>query len=148
MDSGVGTILATGWASGVNLYATVLLLGVLGRLDLATTPQPLQSPRVLVVAAALFVLEFVADKVPLLDTVWDILHTAIRPIGAALLGGQLAGDEMSPPLSGGLSGSVALGAHAAKAGARIAINTSPEPATNIGVSLLEDLAVGGWSGSP
>ena len=148
MDAVVGTILGTGWAAGVNLYGTVLLLGLLGRFDVATTPEVLQSPWVLGVAAAMYALEFVADKVPFVDTIWDTLHTVIRPVGAALLGGELAGDDLSHLLAGGLSGGVALGAHATKAGARIAINTSPEPVTNIGVSLLEDVAVGGWSGSP
>lgn len=141
MDAVVGTILGTGWAAGVNLYGTVLLLGVLGRLDLATTPEILQSPWVLGVAAAMYALEFVADKIPFVDTVWDTLHTVIRPVGAALIGGELAGEDISRALGGGLAGTVALGAHVAKAGARVAINTSPEPVTNIGVSLAEDVVV-------
>jgi hypothetical protein len=139
----IGTILGTGWASGVNLYATVLLLGLLGRFDVATTPEVLQSPWVLGVAGAMFLLEFVADKVPFVDTLWDSVHTVIRPVGATLLGSELAGDEVSALLGGGLAGVVALGAHATKAGARMAINTSPEPVTNIGVSLGEDVAVAG-----
>ena len=141
MEAVVGTILGTGWASGVNLYGTVLLLGVFGRLDVATTPEVLQSPWVLGVAAAMYALEFVADKIPFVDTVWDTLHTVIRPVGAALLGGELAGEDLDRLLAGGLSGGVALGAHAAKMGARMAINTSPEPVTNIGVSLGEDVVV-------
>ena len=143
MDALVGTILGTGWASGVNLYATVLLLGVFGRLDVATTPEVLQSPWVLGVAAGMYALEFVADKIPFVDTVWDTLHTVIRPVGAALIGGELAGEDLSRMLAGGMSGAVALGAHAAKAGARVAINTSPEPVTNIGISLAEDVVVAG-----
>lgn len=139
----MGTILGTGWASGVNLYATVLLLGLLGRFDVATTPEVLQSPWVLGVAGAMFLLEFVADKIPFVDTLWDSVHTVIRPVGAALVGGELASDEVSALLGGGLAGVVALGAHATKAGARMAINTSPEPVTNIGVSLGEDVAVAG-----
>lgn len=143
MDAIVGTILGTGWASGINLYGTVLLLGVFGRFDVASTPEVLQSPWVLGVAAAMYALEFVADKIPFVDTVWDTLHTVIRPVGAALLGGELAGEELSQLLGGGLSGAVALGSHAAKAGVRMAINTSPEPVTNIGVSLGEDVVVAG-----
>lgn len=143
MEAVIGTILGTGWASGVNLYATVGLLGLFGRFDIATTPEILQSPWVLGVAAAMYALEFVADKIPFVDTVWDILHTVIRPVGAALLGGELAGEDVSQLFAGGLSGAVALGSHAAKAGARVAINTSPEPASNIGISLLEDGVVGG-----
>lgn len=142
MESVFASILGTGWASGVNLYATVVLLGLFGRFDVAPTPEVLQDPRVLAVAAAMYVLEFVADKVPLLDTAWDVVHTIVRPVGAALLGGQLAGDDVSALLGGGVSGGMALGAHAAKMGARMAINTSPEPLTNIGVSLGEDVVVG------
>lgn len=141
MDALVGTIVGTGWAAGVNLYGTVVLLGVFGRLDIAATPDIVQSPWVLGIAAAMYALEFVADKIPFVDTVWDTLHTVIRPVGAALLGGELAGEDISRALGGGLSGSVALGAHVVKAGARVAINTSPEPITNIGVSLAEDLVV-------
>lgn len=143
MEAVLGTILGTGWASGVNLYATVVLLGLFGRFDVATTPELLQSPWVLGIAAAMYALEFVADKIPFVDTVWDILHTVVRPLGAALLGGELAGEDLSHVFAGGLSGAVALGSHAAKAGARMAINTSPEPASNIGVSLIEDVVVGG-----
>ena len=141
MESVFASILGTGWASGVNLYATVLLLGLFGRFDVAPTPEALQDPRLLAVAAAMYALEFVADKVPLLDTAWDLLHTVIRPVGAALVGGELAGEELSALWGGGLSGGMALGAHAAKTGARMAINTSPEPLTNIGVSLGEDVVV-------
>ena len=141
METVVGTILGTGWASGVNLYGTVLLLGLFGRMEVAATPDVLQSPWVLGVAAAMYVLEFVADQIPFVDTVWDILHTVVRPVGAAMLGGELAGEDVSQAFAGGLSGVVALGAHTAKAGARVAINTSPEPVTNIGVSLGEDVVV-------
>lgn len=141
MEPVLASILGTGWASGVNLYATVVLLGVFGRLGVAETPEVLQDPRVLGVAAGMYVLEFVADKVPLLDTAWDLAHTIVRPVGAALLGGELAGEDLSAALGGGVSGGMALGAHAVKTGARMAINTSPEPLTNIGVSLGEDIAV-------
>ena len=142
MEAVFATILGAGWASGVNLYATVALMGLLGRFDVAATPEVLQDPRVLIVAAVMYGLEFVADKIPLLDTVWDLAHTIIRPVGAALLGWELAGEDLSAVLGGGVSGGMALGAHAVKTGARMAINTSPEPLTNIAVSLGEDLVVG------
>lgn len=141
MEPVLASILGTGWASGVNLYATVVLMGLFGRLGVAETPEVLQDPRVLGVAAGMYVLEFVADKIPLLDTAWDLAHTIIRPVGAALLGGELAGEDVSAVLGGGVSGGMALGAHVVKTGARMAINTSPEPLTNIGVSLGEDIAV-------
>lgn len=141
MGSVLASIMGTGWASGVNLYATVLLLGLFGRFGVAETPEVLQHPWILGAAAAMYALEFVADKVPLLDSVWDVAHTVVRPVGAALLGGELAGGDVSAALGGGVSGGMALGAHAVKAGARLAINTSPEPVTNIGVSLGEDVLV-------
>ena len=142
MEAVLASILGAGWASGVNLYATVALLGLFGRFDVAATPEVLQDPRVLVAAAVMYGMEFVADKVPLLDTAWDLLHTIIRPVGAALIGWELAGEDLSAVLGGGVSGGMALGAHAVKTGARVAINTSPEPLTNIGISLGEDLLVG------
>lgn len=143
MDALVGTILGTGWASGVNLYGTALLLGLLGRFDVASTPEVLQQPWVLAVAGAMYLLEFFVDKIPYVDSMWDTVHTVIRPLGAAMIGGELAGEDLSQLFSGGIAGATALASHAAKAGARMAINTSPEPVTNIAVSLTEDVAVAG-----
>jgi len=141
MEAMVGTLLGTGWASGVNLYATLFLLGLFGRLGIAEMPEVLTNPWVLGAAALLYVVEFVADKIPYVDSVWDSVHTIIRPVGAALIGAALAGDDLSQLFSGGLAGATALGAHAVKAGTRVAINTSPEPVTNVGVSLFEDVTV-------
>jgi hypothetical protein len=141
MEAMVGTLLGTGWASGVNLYATVFLLSLFGRLGIAEMPEVLTSPWVLGAAAAMYVVEFVADKIPYVDSIWDSVHTIIRPLGAALIGMALAGDDLSQLFSGGLASATALGAHVVKAGARVAINTSPEPVTNIGVSLVEDVTV-------
>lgn len=143
MEATLGTLLGAGWASGVSLYGTVLAFGLFGRLGVAETPEVLQSPWVLAVVAVMYAMEFVADKIAYVDTIWDTLHTVIRPVGAALLGGELAGEDLSTAIAGGVTGVAALTAHVAKAGARIAINTSPEPVTNIGVSLLEDVAVVG-----
>lgn len=144
MEAAIGSLLGAGWASGVNLYATVLLFGLFGRLGIAETPEMLQDPVVMGVAGVMYLLEFVADKIPYVDSLWDTVHTVIRPVGAALLGAQLAGDvNLSEVMGGGVSGVTALGSHLAKAGTRMAINTSPEPITNIGVSLVEDVAVGG-----
>ena len=139
MDAAFGTLLGTGWASGINLYGTVLLLGMFGRLDVATTPELLQSMPVLVVAGVLYLIELVADKIPYVDNVWDVIHTGIRPLGAAFVGALVAGDaNMSEVMGAITSGGVALGSHATKAGTRVAINTSPEPASNVIVSFLED----------
>lgn len=139
MDAAFGTLLGTGWASGINLYGTVLLLGLFGRFDVATTPELLQSTPVLVVAAVLYASELVADKIPYVDNVWDVVHTGIRPIGAAFVGALVAGDaDISQALGALTSGGMALGSHATKAGSRVALNTSPEPASNVVVSFLED----------
>lgn len=143
MDALVGTILGTGWASGVNLYGTALLLGLLGRFDIASTPELLQQPWVLGIAGAMYLLEFFVDKIPYVDSMWDTVHTVIRPLGAAMIGGELAGEDLSQLFGGGVAGVTALASHAAKAGARMAINTSPEPVTNVAVSLTEDVAVAG-----
>lgn len=139
MDATFGTLLGTGWASGINIYGTVLLLGLFGRFDVATTPELLQSTPVLVVAGVLYAVELVADKIPYVDNVWDVLHTGIRPLGAAFVGALVAGDaDISQLLGAATSGGMALGSHATKAGSRVALNTSPEPVSNVVVSFLED----------
>ena len=141
MDLGLTAMVAgSGWASGVNVYATIAVLGVLGRLDIGPVPTVLQRTDVIVIAVVLFALEFVADKVPFLDSFWDAVHTVVRPVGAAVLGLILSGDaenwQQAVSVLG--AGGIATAAHAAKATTRLAINSSPEPASNIGVSLLED----------
>ncbi|MDX1509782.1 MAG: DUF4126 domain-containing protein [Nitriliruptorales bacterium] len=140
-----GLVLSSGWASGINLYAVVAMLGIAGRLGLADVPSDLERIEVLAVAGALYAVEFVVDKIPWLDSAWDVVHTAIRPVGAAAVALVLAGDATSLEQAmltagGGLFG---LAAHAAKASVRAAVNTSPEPASNILVSLLEDVVVAG-----
>ncbi|MDB6138409.1 MAG: hypothetical protein JWO94_1481 [Verrucomicrobiaceae bacterium] len=145
--------LALGLASiaGVNLYLTVLLTGLAVHFNLLHLAEQNQEfatlghPWVLAVAGVLYALEFCADKVPWLDSAWDAVHTFIRPIGGALLGIQAMG-SMPPHLqviAGLLAGGAALTTHSAKAGTRLVINHSPEPASNIAMSLAEDIAVGG-----
>ncbi|MBY5163370.1 DUF4126 domain-containing protein [Salsipaludibacter albus] len=145
MDGGLAALLGTGWASGINLYATVTLLGLLGRFaGLEGVPEAVQSWPVIVIAGAAFLVEAVADKVPYLDNAWDAVHTVLRPLGAAVLGGAIAADSDISTILGVLTtGGAALGAHATKAGTRVAINTSPEPVSNIAVSLFEDGMVAG-----
>jgi hypothetical protein len=141
VDATIGLIAGSGWASGVNLYAVIALLGVFGRSGYGDqVPEVLTRPEVIGVAAVLYAVEFLADKVPYLDNLWDALHTVVRPIGAAVLGVLLAGDAetLQQAVAGVASGGLALASHSAKATARAAINTSPEPASNIVVSLLED----------
>ncbi len=141
---------ALGWASGLRLYLTVLLVGVAGHWGWIALPPGLQvlaSPFVMSCAAALALVEFLADKIPLVDSAWDGLHTLIRiPAGAALVAGLVSGwtgdhGEAWTVVAALLGGGLAATAHAAKASTRAAANTSPEPFSNIGLSLLGDVAV-------
>ena len=139
-----GTIAASGWASGLSLYATALLLGLAGRLGWADTPPQLQQTWVLVVLAVLYALEFVVDKVPWADSAWDAAHTVIRPIGGGLLGALFAHEAGDPEVLAALvGGGFSLTAHAAKASTRAAVNTSPEPVSNVVLSVAEDGVVAG-----
>ncbi|KUO22979.1 DUF4126 domain-containing protein [Streptomyces dysideae] len=139
-------VFTSGWASGVNAYAVVLLLGVFGATGVSdAVPETLQRPEVLVAAGVLFLCEAVADKIPYVDSVWDSVHTVIRPVAGAWVGALLAGQSgsLSDLTAGLIGGSSALASHAVKAGTRMAVNTSPEPFSNVIVSLAEDLGVGG-----
>lgn len=138
-----GIIAGSGWASGINLYLVTLLLGVSGRLGWGDIPEVLARTDVMIAAGVLFGIEFFVDKIPYLDSVWDAVHTVIRPLGAAALGAVIAGDSESigAALGAALAGVLALDAHAAKATTRVVANTSPEPVSNIALSLLEDVGV-------
>jgi len=134
------------WASGINLYAAILVLGLLGatgNMTLPETLQVLQNPMVIGAAALMYGLEFFADKLPGVDNAWDTLHTFIRiPAGAILAASAVAEVEPSLSLAAALvGGSLSAGAHLAKAGTRLLVNTSPEPFSNIGASLAEDTMV-------
>lgn len=139
-------VFTSGWASGINAYAVVLLLGLFGVTGLSDeVPAPLERTDVLIAAAVLFLCEAVADKIPYVDSLWDSFHTVIRPIAGAVVGALIAGQSGSLPelAAGAVGGSTALLSHAVKAGTRMAVNTSPEPFSNIALSLAEDLAVAG-----
>jgi hypothetical protein len=137
---------ALGWASGLRLYAVVFLTGLAGSLgwvDLPSGLQVLQQPLVLWASGILLGVEFLADKIPFVDSAWDALHTFIRiPAGAALAMAVVGGDHAQWGVIAGLmGGTLAATAHVAKASTRAAVNTSPEPFSNIGLSLLGDAAV-------
>jgi hypothetical protein len=137
---------ALGWASGLRLYAVVFLTGLAGSLGWVALPaglQVLQQPLVLWAAGGMLLVEFVADKVPLVDSAWDALHTFIRiPAGAALAMGVFGGDASQwAVVAALLGGTLAATSHVAKASTRAAVNTSPEPFSNIAMSLLGDAAV-------
>lgn len=140
------------WASGINLYATLLTLGIMGATGNMALPPDLQiltNPLVIGAAGLMFVVEFVADKMPGVDTGWDSIHTFVRiPAGAMLAAGSVGETNTAIMLSAAiLGGSLAAGSHATKAGSRVLINTSPEPFTNWFASLGEDVAVivGVWA---
>ncbi|MFF1463650.1 DUF4126 domain-containing protein [Streptomyces sp. NPDC058330] len=139
-------VFTSGWASGINAYAVILLLGLFGATGFADdVPDVLQRPDVLVVAGVLFLCEAAADKIPYLDSAWDAVHTVVRPVAGAVVAALLAGESGSLPelAAGAVGGSTALMSHLVKAGTRMAVNTSPEPFSNIGVSVAEDLGVAG-----
>jgi hypothetical protein len=137
---------ALGWTSGMRLYAVVFLTGMAGWLGWVPLPpglQLLEQPAVLWASGAMLVIEFLADKVPFVDSAWDALNTVIRiPAGAALAAGVFGFDGGQMALIAGLmGGTLAATSHVAKASTRAAVNTSPEPFSNIGLSLLGDAAV-------
>lgn len=139
---------ALGWASGLRLYAVVFLTGLAGLLGWVQLPEGLkllQQPLLLGASGIMLFIEFFADKIPGLDSVWDMAHTVIRiPAGAMLAAAVFGGDHASWALIAGLmGGTLAATSHVAKASTRAAANTSPEPFSNIGLSLLGDAAVPG-----
>ena len=136
------------WASGINLYAAILVLGLLGVTENIVLPaglEVLMNPLVLGAAGVMYLVEFFADKVPGVDTGWDTLHTFIRIPAGALLAAGAVGD-VTPAIAvaaGIMGGGLAAVSHATKAGTRVLINTSPEPLTNWTASVVEDMAVVG-----
>lgn len=139
----LGLALGAGFSSGLNLYATIATLGLLQRYGIIHLPASLQvlsHPWVLGIACALYAIEFLADKIPYVDTIWDAVHTLIRPPAAALLayGATVAAPAEWRWGAALLAGGVALTSHGTKASARAAVNTSPEPFSNWLLSLGED----------
>lgn len=150
MDTIQQVALASGlaWGSGLRLYAVLFAAGMMGRFGYVELPQMLQvlqHPWVLVAAGVMLTIEFLADKIPLVDSVWDALHAFIRiPAGAVLAAGALGShDPAIMTVAAILGGTLAAGTQAAKAGSRALINTSPEPLTNITASLGEEAALAG-----
>ncbi len=134
------------WASGINLYAAIFMLGFMGatgNMDLPPALEVLQNPLVLFAAGAMYVVEFFADKVPGVDTGWDVIHTFIRiPAGAMMAAGAVGPVDPAVAIAAGiLGGGISAATHATKAGSRAVINTSPEPFSNWTASIAEDVAV-------
>jgi hypothetical protein len=142
----IALTMGVAWASGINLYAAIVMLGYLGstgNIDLPPELQILTNPVIMLAAGAMYCIEFFADKVPGVDTGWDLIQTFIRiPAGAALAAGAMGdvgtGSQLAAAITGG---TLATGSHLAKAGGRVLINTSPEPFTNWFASIGEDIAV-------
>lgn len=142
----IALTMGVAWASGINLYAAILVLGVLGSTGNISLPPDLMiltDPLIITAAGVMYAVEFFADKIPGVDTGWDTIHTFIRiPVGALLAAAAVG--EVNPPVAIAaalIGGGVTASTHATKSGARVLINTSPEPVTNWITSLGEDLAV-------
>ena len=142
----IALTMGVAWASGINLYAAILVLGIMGatgNIDLPPDLMVLTDPLVIGAAGVMYVTEFFADKIPGVDTGWDTIQTFIRiPVGALLAAAAVG--SVNPPVAIAaaiLGGGMAASTHATKSGARVLINTSPEPFTNWAASLGEDIAV-------
>ena len=144
-------ILGLAFVSGINLYATVLMVGLGIRYHWVEGLPPdlavLAHPAVLIVAAVLYALEFLADKIPVVSTIWDLIHTFVRPVGGALLAlAAVKGVHIGAPVETVallLGGTIALGAHSTKMGVRLLGHAAPHPVLHAGVSVLEDVSVVG-----
>ncbi len=147
MISSIGVLLGSSWASGVNLYMSVAGLGIAHRMNWIELPgdlEVLSHPLIIGVAGVLYLIEFVADKIPYVDSLWDSVHTFIRPVASAVLGYAAMGGEAGQVMQilvALLTGGIALDSHLTKATTRLAINASPEPVTNSIASVTEDATV-------
>lgn len=134
----LGTAIASSWSAGISLYAVAAILGIAGRMDWIDAPELLERPWVIGTALALFGLEFVIDKIALLDSVWDLANTVARPVGGALITASTPDQELPVPVLLAVGAALALSSHSAKASARALVNASPEPVSNVVVSTVED----------
>ncbi len=144
-------VFSSGWASGVNAYLVVLVLGIADRVgDFADIPDALGRWEVLAVAAFMYAMEFVADKIPYVDSTWDVISTAIRPTVGAIVGVLIAGDADSLSQAAGavVGGGTALASHAVKAGSRLAVNSSPNRSPTSGSASSRTSPSSESSGSP
>src|SRR5687767_9942235 len=144
----LGRTMGFSFAAGINLYATVAILGLASRYNWVSLPpqyQAFDNDFIIAAALGLYVVEFVADKIPWFDSIWDAIHTAVRPLGGAVIAVTTLGEANATTevLVGLLGGSLALGTHFTKAGTRAVANTSPEPFSNWILSILEDIFVVG-----
>jgi len=146
----VAQLIPLAFASGLNVYATVAVLGLCEHFHLVDLPPQFRAfdhPAIIGIALAMYLVEFVADKIPWFDSVWDAVHTVVRPIGGALVAVNAVGhaSPVMTALAALLGGSIAMTTHVTKAGTRAAVNTSPEPFSNWVLSLSEDAVAIGLS---
>ncbi len=144
----IGLLLGGSWAAGINLYMSMAGLGIASRMEWIKLPENLDilsNPIVIVTALTLFAIEFVADKIPYVDSLWDSVHTLIRPLATSALGYTAMADSgmIMQVLIASLAGTISLESHLTKATTRVAINASPEPVTNSIASVTEDVTVAG-----
>ena len=150
MATALAQIVPLAFASGLNVYATVAVLGLCAHYHLVDLPPQFRAfdhPVIITAALAMYVIEFVADKIPWFDSVWDAAHTIVRPIGGALIAVNALGSAspLATALAALLGGSIAMTTHVTKAGTRAAANTSPEPFSNWVLSVTEDVVAVGIS---
>jgi hypothetical protein len=144
MTTALAYTIPLAFAAGLNVYATVAVLGLCSHFGLVALPEQFRAfdhPAIIAAALVMYIVEFIADKIPWVDSIWDVVHTIVRPIGGALVAVTALGDASptAQALAALLGGSVAMSTHLAKAGTRAAANTSPEPFSNWLLSLGEDL---------
>jgi hypothetical protein len=139
----VGTAIASAFSAGISMYGVIAALGIAGRLEVIDGPSALERPVVIGVALVLFAVEFVIDKLPVVDTAWDAVHLVLRPIAGAVILGVAPDQDLPLPVAVALGAGLAFTSHSAKSGIRVLVNTSPEPASNAIVSTLEDGLVAG-----
>lgn len=135
-------MVASSWSAGISLYGVLAVLGIAGRLEWIQSPTLLQQTWFIIAAVVLFVVELVVDKIAIVDSIWDAVHTVLRPVGGALIGGLAPGQTAPLPVLLALGAVLALSSHSAKASVRAMVNASPEPISNVVVSTLEDGLVG------
>jgi len=134
----LGTAAASAWSAGISLYGVIAAVGIAGRLRWIEANPFFERPEVIGIALVLFVVEFVVDKIAFLDSLWDLIHTFLRPLGGAMIGALAPHQQLPMPVAIALGATLSLSAHAAKSTTRMVVNASPEPASNVVVSALED----------
>ena len=139
----LGTAITSSFSAGISMYGVIAALGIAGRLDAIDAPTILERPVVIGLALLLFAVEFVVDKLPVLDTVWDTIHAVLRPIAGAVILGATPDQDLPVVVAGAIGAGLAFTSHSAKSATRLLVNTSPEPASNVVVSTLEDGLVAG-----